>query len=228
MKRIFLPILLLAFASTCALAAPCLSGSLQSYVNLGATGCEVGAVNFSNFMTSSGITGATPLDPGVVQVTPGGSFLTPTLTLVTNTSAATGDLFDLLLEFRAGGALLSYGFITLNSPTATGDAAVSGFLDICRGGNFAGPGPVGCSGSAVSALTVEIADFAQLSDFTPTGPVSSFFDVFVELSVDGASNGSASLPSGTVGIAAVPEPSTTLLVCAVLAGTVAIRRRRNR
>ena len=43
-----------------AIAAPCTIGTLQDYVNLGAGGCQDGAVLFSGFASALGQNGAIP------------------------------------------------------------------------------------------------------------------------------------------------------------------------
>ena len=124
--------------------------------------------------------------------------------------------------------MLSSMSITLNQSSFTGDGAVIGILDVCPGAMFSGGTPVGCPSSPGSALAAVSEGGSFPSDVT-TLPISSFFDVFAELTIDGGLSGTASLPSATVGISAVPEPSTTLLLPFVaLAGAQAVRKRRAR
>ncbi len=72
----------------------------------------------------------------------------------------------------------------------------------------------------------------MLSD-SATFAATSFFDVFVDLSVDGGLDGSATLVSSTVTLAAaatnsVPEPAALPLMLTGMAGLGWFARRRNR
>lgn len=205
-------------------AAPCVSGTLQSYINLGVTGCSVGGVDYSAFSLVPGQFGATQISPGSINVTPGGTQLQTMLLLSLNQTASAGMLLETIFRVRAAG-LLSTASIALNSPTVTGDGAVTGILDVCAGGNFAGSAPSGCPTTARSALVFATAGGPnQLSDsvsFVPT----SFFDIFFDVSIDGGSTGSATLTSTSLGVNAVPEPSAIILV-ALGIGAIGIRRYR--
>jgi hypothetical protein len=52
-----------------------------------------------------------------------------------------------------------------------------------------------------------------LTDFA-SFPVTSFFDIFVDLSVDGGLAGSATFGSAAVQLTATPEPAAVLLTLA--------------
>ena len=205
-------------------AAPCVSGTLQSYINLGVTGCSVGGVDYSAFSLVPGQFGATQISPGSINITPGGTQLQTMLLLSLNQTASAGMLLETIFRVRAAG-LLSTASIALNSPTVTGDGAVTGFLDVCAGGNFVGSAPSGCPTTARSALVFATAGGPnQLSDsvsFVPT----SFFDIFFDVSIDGGSTGGATLTSTSLGVNAVPEPSAIILV-ALGIGAIGIRRYR--
>ena len=205
-------------------AAPCVSGTLQSYINLGVTGCSVGGVDYSAFSLVPGQFGATQISPGSINVTPGGTQLQTMLLLSLNQTASAGMLLETIFRVRAAG-LLSTASIALNSPTVTGDGAVTGILDVCAGGNFVGSAPSGCPTTARSALVFATAGGPnQLSDsvsFVPT----SFFDIFFDVSIDGGSTGRATLTSTSLGVNAVPEPSAIILV-ALGIGAIGIRRYR--
>jgi len=202
-------------------AAVCVPGTLQSYIGLGSGGCQLGPLLFDNFAIASGQSIATPISPSQVQVTPGGSLFLPSLLFTLNSVAGPGSIFESFFRFQAVGAETGVS-ISLNNPTATGDAAVTGTLDVCRNGTFAGSAPIGCSGASGSAIAFQIAGDSQLSDST-TFAFSSFFDVFVDLTIDGGLAGTASLPSATVAVAAVPEPATLWLIAA---GLILVGRRR--
>src|SRR5690606_25571980 len=110
-----------------AFAAPCIQGSLEDFANLGATGCEVGSVQFSDFTVLTGP--STPVDPTAVQITPGGGASNPTLMFTVDTAAAAGEVFELFVGFTATGTLMGAS-IDLMSPTVTGDGVATGILDL--------------------------------------------------------------------------------------------------
>jgi len=228
MKQSVLTFVAILLTASACFSTPCIPASLTSYIALGSTGCDAGVVTFSGFQLESGIAGSIPLNPSSVQVTPGGSLNGPTLTLTTNTSATAPDFIDLLIRFRAAGSMLSTTSVTLNQPSFTGDGAVIGILDVCPGAMFSGGTPVGCPSSPGSAVAA-VSDGGSFPSDSIISPISSFFDVFAEITIDGGLSGTASLPSAAVRISAVPEPSTTLLLPFVLlAGARAVRRRRAR
>jgi hypothetical protein len=202
---------------------PCLPGSLQGYIDLGATGCQAGFVSFNNFAPVPGQAFATLIDPNTVQVTPGGTNLSPRLVFSLNTGANAGQLFESIFRFAAHGAL-TRAAIALGSPLATGDGAALGVLDVCPDGSFAGTSPSGCPTASASAIAFATAQSVQLSDARDF-PVSSFFDIFVDLTADGGIGGSATLGTASVEIASVPEPSVAWLIAA---GLTAIGLRRAR
>ncbi len=225
MKKWFLHVTVPFFLFGSALfGAPCLSGTLQSYINLGVTGCSVGGVDYSAFSLVPGQFGATQISPGSINITPGGTQLQTMLLLSLNQTATAGMLLETIFRVRAAG-LLTGASIALNSPTVTGDGAVTGILDVCAGGNFAGSAPSGCPTIARTAAVFATAGGPnQLSDSVSFAP-SSFFDIFFDVSIDGGSAGSATLPSASLGVNAVPEPSAILLV-ALGIGAIGIRRYR--
>jgi hypothetical protein len=206
------------------LGTPCLPGSLQDYIGLGATGCQEGFVQFNNFGLGARQTGATPIDPNGVQVTPGGTDLSPLLLFSVNRGANAGKRLESIFFFTASG-LLTRASIALGSPVVTGDGAVTGILDICPDGAFGGVTPSGCPTAPATAVAFAIAQSTQVSD-ARTFPVSSFFDVFVDLTADGGIGGSATLGSASVEVASVPEPAAWWLIAAGLAAIGLLRARR--
>ena len=205
-------LLLFAGFLTClpAFADPCVSGTLQSYINLGATGCSDGSAVFRNFMTVPGQNGATQVAAGAVSVTPGGTLTNPNLTFGLNLTATNSQLFESIFRFNVLG---TFSGVTdqLNSPTATGNGLVLSVVDICPGGSFSGTSPSGCPAGATT-LIAAFDTVAPLLLDSATFPARSAFDVFTDLTADGGGTGTARLQSATVGftggISAVPEPAS--------------------
>jgi hypothetical protein len=208
MKSLLLPVA--ALLSTVAYGAPCGSGSLDTYIGLGATGCDLGAVRFDSFAIAPGQAGATPILPSAVQVSTGGTFYMPFLLFTLDASADGSDFLESFFRFRASGPSLQAASINLIGASATGDAAAIGILDVCPDGTFSG-GPPNCVNPPASTVVTATASTSFLSDSVNLPP-SSFFDVFVSLSVDGGGNGSALLPSASIGITATPEAGSWLLI----------------
>jgi hypothetical protein len=224
--KITLTLGFLLLCSAAVHAGPCLPGTLQSYINLGATGCQSGDTQFSNFAVEPGQSFATPINPQAIQITPGGAVISPTLLFTLNSSATAGNLLESFFRFDVSGFLTSAS-ITLNAPTVTGDGDVTGVLDVCAGGSFSPGEQIGCPTTAGTAVAFATQGTSGLSDSVSFSP-TSFFDVFVDLTIDGGIAGSASLPSASVSIGAVPEPSTVLLIAAGLAMIVIPQARRRR
>jgi len=204
--------------------APCFPGNLQTYSNLGAMGCQVETVQFTNFTLLPGQTIATPIDPAQVQVTPDGNTLGPMLSFTLNRSANAGEDFESFFRFSASG-LLNGGSIGLASPRAAGDGAVTALLDVCPNGSFSGSAPLGCPTSPASLVVFAIEQSSLLSD-SARFAASRSADVFVDLTLDGGRTGSATLNSATVGFSTVPEPSAGLLLALGLSAFGALQARR--
>lgn len=205
-------------------ASACLPGTLETYVNLGSAGCELGNVLFANFAPEPGQTAATPIDPAQVQVAPGSAPFAPILLFELNASTGAGEILESFFRFDASG-FPARASIALNSPSAAGDGAVTGVLNVCPDGMFAPDMPTGCTTSPAGTVVFAIDQSAFLSD-SLTLPASGFFDVFVDLTIDGGLAGSASLASASVGVSSIPEPSALLLVAAGLGALGKLRARR--
>ena len=204
---------LLLLINFTAFGASCLPGTLLDYVNLGADGCRAGAVQFNNFELAMVQSGAMEIAPGSVQITPVGDLYHPTFRVTLNQMANAGQLLESMFRFNSTG-LLSGASVSLIGAQATGDGAVTGSVEVCPGGNFMGVEPIGCNTSPQSAIAFVIEGDAEPNASTPPFQISSFFDVFVDLTVDGGLTGSAMLSSAEVGVSAVPEPHSAFLIAA--------------
>jgi hypothetical protein len=217
---------LAVLSSTVIFATPCVPGNFQTFVNLGATGCEVATVQFTGFTILPGQTIGTQIDPAQLQVAPGGTALDPMLLFTLNRTAGADEVFESFFRFSASGSLIGAS-IGLTPAAVTGDAAVTAILDACPNGSFAGGAPVGCPTSPASLVVFAIDQSSLLSDSAGFAHSTSS-DVFVDLTIDGGRSGSATLGSATVGFSSVPEPSAALLVALGLSAFGAFLARRRR
>ena len=196
-----------------ALAVPCANASLSDYVSIGATGCSTGGLTLSSFSVEA-FPGpaATQIDPASVTLAPfanGFSLLSGTAL-----SASAGDLLGLRVLFHVTATNLFGGTISLADRSVTPDAAITAILD---------------AGTLGNAIAFDIGvDAAQSAAFST--PPSGFFDVFVELGIDGGLSGSASAGSHLASVSfatqPIPEPDTALLLGIGLLGIVLLRRLR--
>jgi len=174
-----------------AVAAPCTMQTLASYILLGATGCTVDGVDFGDFSEVMLLSGATQIDSTAVTLTPlsdatGTGF---SISSAAPIVAGAGELFELYFGFNATsapGRAFTSNTITLDaSAIATGDGAITIVEDKCLNGMFTSPSS-GCSPptSAVTQIVFAIdidRDLTETAMFAP----ANFFDVFIDLVVDG-------------------------------------------
>jgi len=222
-------------------AAPCTSQTLAQYILLSAAGCTVDGVDFSDFAEVNAMLlspDATRIAATAVTLTPfsdatglGFSF-SSTTPIVDN---AGGQFLELFFGFNAtpaAGFSFSSNTITLDSSAfASGAGAITLIEDKCLNGSFTSP-ILGCPPTSTIQLTAIATEL--LSDFTETAtfPPASFFDVFIDLIVDGGPDfftGRATL-GPTLGEfrltqvgAAVPEPASWMLLLIALLALGALR-----
>jgi hypothetical protein len=200
-------------------AAACVNGSVSDYVSLGSTGCSIGGLGFSSFTVESFPGPATQIDPSSVALTPASDgFMLTVLPSGTDLSAVAGDLLGLRFGFNvaaAGG--LTGGTVALGETDVTFDGVITSILD------------AGADGIAIAIDTGGIIDPVASFSTAPT----SFFDVFVELGIDGGESGlamagpnlgSITFAPATPGTA--PEPGTVSLLLLSLLAVVLLRHRR--
>ena len=217
LRSLYGPLFLSLLLAQAARAVPCLPGSLQDYIDLGVSGCTLGDATVSAFGAAPGQTFAVPIDPSLIQVTPGGSPGTAILQLNFSSSAGAGELLEAFFHFFVSApTLFGYG-VDLASASATGDGVVTATQDVCPDGFFAGNSPTLCPTAASALITFLTESDSLLSDQAGFASASSFFDVFTDVAIDGGLAGSANLGSVTLSFGPVPEPSTAALLAAGLA-----------
>jgi hypothetical protein len=206
-------------------AAPvaCVAGTLADYIALGTDGCTLGPATVADFESGVLLLSAVEILPADVTVTPLAGI---GLDFGVTRSAAAGDLFDILIRYSLSGASLSENTLSMTGTSATGDGVVLAIEDKCTGGTYAGADPTTpCSDTPVTAIVVQDA-FGLVSPDVVSFPVRSFFDVFVEIPVDGGLSGSAEIDGAVrTAFASAPEPSMMLILGFGLAAALARRRR---
>jgi hypothetical protein len=204
-------------------AAPlCATGTLQDYIGLTATGCDIGSLTVANFGLWPLSADATPIDPNALRIVPGAG---TALDFVLD-EAVVDDFLQVRFRFTVGGAIVSQADLSLSGASATDFGVVSSTVDICE--DFPANEPTGCPGDHVILTVLEDA-LGPISPASEPIGLFSFFDVFAEISIDGGGLlGSAAL-DGPVRLefqtAAVPEPATLFLVTSGILAGVARRRR---
>jgi len=221
-------------------AVPCVPQTLAQYILLGVTGCTVDGVEFGDFSEVEDALlspRATRIASTAVTLTPFtdasglGFSLSSATPLVDN---AGGKFLELFFGFTATPApsrAFSSNTITLDSSAvATGAGAITIVEDKCLNGSFTSP-ISGCSGTGIVLIAFALDGISELSQ-TATFAPASFFDVFIDLIVDGGPDfftGQATL-GPTLGEfrltqvgAAVPEPPSWMLLLIALLALGALR-----
>src|SRR5262245_37992010 len=119
-----IPAVLMLLIPAVSEATPCLPGSLQSYINLGATGCTVDSTNFADFSLQLLDPFATLIPAGSISVTPinvGGV----SLSFGVNQSAVSPQFFDALIGYSVTGASAAGARLTMSGASATGTGVVT-------------------------------------------------------------------------------------------------------
>jgi uncharacterized protein (TIGR03437 family) len=139
MKHVGLIFLAWLGAAQLVSAAPCVPGTLASYMALGAAGCTIGTSVLANFTQGSPLNGTTTIPPAGLNIFPAGGASNPGIVVTGNISAAGGQVFSTLINYTITGTTYTSDTITLSNTTATGNGAVSDIQNFCRNGNFQAP-----------------------------------------------------------------------------------------
>jgi hypothetical protein len=212
-----------------ALAAPmCKTDTLASYISLGATGCEIGVGTFSGFQVLPPITGALPIAPGNITITPVQSGNTLGLDVMINATAMAGELRQALLGYMLMAPSITGSMVTVSGTSTTGNGFVTDIQNYCAGGTFL-PGDVtGCNGSTDDALVVLNAG-SQSAMFPGVSQISVVHDFTLDASSGGTATGGMVMDRFTVASTApIPEPQTYVLMSSALLAIALRGRLRNR
>lgn len=196
-------------------ASTCVDGTLASYIALGANGCTLGTNTLSGFHILSGQASATPIDPGMISITPLGGVPDPEFTAAFNATASTGMLAEAIFTYRISGNLYSGSSINLAGSLATNDGTVTDVQNFCAGGTFGQDGLSNCTGAPGTLIVVNSGKDQA------TFPSTAFLNVTDDFTLDGGASGSASGGSITDRFTAVPEPLTFLFTAMGLAVALA-------
>jgi hypothetical protein len=185
---------------------------------LGSAGCTIGTDLVSSFANVSGTFGATELDPTAVSVSVSGGSNNPELIFSVNQTATAPQLLETIFTYVISDSVFLQSAITLANSSETADGAVTDIQNLCAGGTFGPDGVDGCTGNALSLLTL---DGIQNSDSAPLGAVSSVA-VTDDFTLDGGTAGTASggqftdAFTATSTVTTTPEPGNTWAAAALI------------
>jgi hypothetical protein len=215
-------------------AAPlCTGGSLTNYLSLGS--CSIGSATFSDFSLITPLpTGATPVSTDAVTVVPIGDGVTTVgFQFLFGSSAAAGDLNELLFGYSASATGFTNATLALGGAGASGDGVVTGVQNLCIGGTFTPGGFDGCAGSENASIVFATAGDSSLIEILEFAS-TPLLGIINDIAIDGGLNGSAALGAGFVNLfnvaaapAAVPEPATVTLLATGMAFVLRARRRKS-
>jgi len=194
----------------------CTTGTLASYEALGAGGCEIGGDTIASFTTISGITGATPINPSLVAITPSGGTTDPVLTFDVSQTANAGSLLEAIFTYVISGPdNFTTDMTTLSNSSETVDGDVSDTQDYCVGGRFGADGVDGCTGSTSGALlTLDGIQNTDQGSFAGATTLSITDDFVLDGGTAGTASGGIFADQFTA-TSTVPEPNGIFLLSAL-------------
>lgn len=249
MKKIFrIALMLTALTFSPAIyGSPCVPDTLESYIALGSTGCEIGpnfrVRDFSALIVDAVVGGNLP-DGAEININPLAGPMGPSLTFSPTSgtswsgSGALAGVYSATLGFTVESINPFWSFLG-SSLSAEGEASGVGLAAIaevqCLGGILNGLGPPlsACLGGGVTAgLAADVTNAVdgEVSAAVVFAPVFEI-DVIKSLNVVGTFLGTAEITSFTEGFTAqdatpVPEPTTATLLGGALLGFAWFRRKR--
>ncbi|MFL6447090.1 MAG: hypothetical protein ACJ746_05305 [Bryobacteraceae bacterium] len=203
--------------------APCVSGSLSSYIALAGGGCTIGTNSLFNFQVVSGTTGGTEIAAVNVLLSPLGGAVDPGLNTSVNGTATSGSVLETLFTYQISGNAYTSAAITLSNSSESGNGSVTGLSDLCLGGTFGSNGVTGCTGIARALATVDGAQNQDSATFSPAFLLSVTNDLTIDSGITGTATG-GTLTNRFTAMAAVPEPVTALLTVFGLIFAAAARK----
>jgi hypothetical protein len=214
-----LGLLALLLACAHARAAPCLSQSLTDYLTLGAAGCSIGGITFTDFSLPTVFPPASAIDPTSVTLSPVSSALgtgfSVALGAAAPVTASPGEFFSLRLGFNVAASGLNGAYASLLAPIPMGDASITLLEDFCPGAAFSDPTNLTCAAAPINLVAFAIEGIADNPVSTSFGPFD-LLGVVADIGVDAGLSGTAALAGAELrfltGIAAVPVPSSLALV----------------
>lgn len=186
-------------------AASCVSGTLASYVALGAGGCTIGGDTLANFKDLPG-TGATELGASAVSIMPIGGTFNPGLSATINVTAMNGVVDEAMFTYTISGATFNSDSVTLSNSSESGGQVYEA-QNYCAGGTFGTNGVTGCNG-ATSGTLATLDGILNKDSAALANPhlLSVTEDLFVDSTL-----GDAMGATITDQFTAVPEPAAPLI-----------------
>jgi hypothetical protein len=201
-------------------------GTLQSYIELGTDGCRLGTRVISDIGQSTILQGGTEIDPATISVTPSVMGITASLLFsfdvpLQNTTLSQSVFDATVTPDSSRGDRLE---IRLIQAMPTGDAAITGTVDLCDEFFVFGM----CFGNPLSpAVALVSSDINLPWGLTGTGPLSRY-GLNHDIVIDPGTNGTASLAASRLTFTAVPEPGTFFALAAGLTALFFARRNSSR
>jgi hypothetical protein len=196
----------------------CKTGTLASYIELGADGCSIGSIVVFDFFLSVIPTGAKEIPAEMVTVKPSRADSRPQLEFRVDAKAEPGEFLDQAFSFTARGTI-GRSFVDgvgarLTGATAQGSGAVTVVNSLCPGDEvFFGFCFVLENGSALPSATAFVAGGEASRSAAVRASPAEIMGVLIDIGVDGGPSGRASLESAVVLLGSEPldeQPSLAL------------------